>query len=241
MAKDFLGFIASVEGTEALTAAQSPPSGPYVINGSSLPADVLPAVKDIQAYLDANAAAPALEFLSPVKGPALEQTHGRRRHRSVHRRGGGRAVRSGRGEGGASSSACRAGSSETTWARSRPAASPPAARARRAPRDERARRASVLGAYPYWFYLPAAIVFGIIFIVPTVLAFYYSLTRWTLFDAEFIGLDNFAQFFREPALRAGCATRSSTPSSRAGSRSSSGCCWRRCSPRGSTSATCCGR
>ena len=72
VAKDFLGFIASVEGTEALTAAV-PPSGPYVINGSSLPDTVLPAVKDIQTYLDANAAAPALEFLSPVKGPALEQ------------------------------------------------------------------------------------------------------------------------------------------------------------------------
>jgi raffinose/stachyose/melibiose transport system permease protein len=78
-----------------------------------------------------------------------------------------------------------------------------AARARRAPRDERARRAAVLGAYPYWFYLPAAIVFGIIFVVPTVLAFWYSLTRWTLFDAQFIGLDNFALFFREPALTSG--------------------------------------
>jgi raffinose/stachyose/melibiose transport system permease protein len=78
-----------------------------------------------------------------------------------------------------------------------------ATRARRAPRDERARRAAVLGAYPYWFYLPAAIVFGIIFVVPTVLAFYYSLTRWTLFDAEFIGLDNFSLFFREPALTSG--------------------------------------
>ena len=78
-----------------------------------------------------------------------------------------------------------------------------ATRARRGPRDSRARRASVLGAYPYWFYLPAAIVFGVIFVAPTVLAFYYSLTRWTLFDAEFIGLDNFTQFFREPALTSG--------------------------------------
>jgi raffinose/stachyose/melibiose transport system substrate-binding protein len=68
----FLAFIASVEGTEALTAA-SAPSGPYVVKGSSLPADTLPAVLDIQAYLDKNAAGPALEFLSPVKGPALEQ------------------------------------------------------------------------------------------------------------------------------------------------------------------------
>ena len=35
---------------------------------------------------------------------------------------------------------------------------------------------------------------SVIFVVPTVAAFYFSLTRWTLFDAEFIGLDNFAQF-----------------------------------------------
>ena len=71
-AKAFLAFIASVEGTEALTAAVSP-SGPYVIDGASLPDDVLPAVNDIKAYIDSGASAPALEFLSPVKGPALEQ------------------------------------------------------------------------------------------------------------------------------------------------------------------------
>ena len=67
-----MGSSHPVEGTEALTSAIAP-SGPYVINGSSLPADVLPAVKDIQTYLEANTTAPALEFLSPVKGPALEQ------------------------------------------------------------------------------------------------------------------------------------------------------------------------
>ena len=32
----------------------------------------MPAVKDIQPYIDNNAAGPALEFLSPVKGPSLE-------------------------------------------------------------------------------------------------------------------------------------------------------------------------
>jgi raffinose/stachyose/melibiose transport system permease protein len=51
--------------------------------------------------------------------------------------------------------------------------------------------------------LPAAIVFGVIFVIPTILSFYYSLTRWTLFETEFIGLDNFFQFFREPALTSG--------------------------------------
>jgi raffinose/stachyose/melibiose transport system permease protein len=62
------------------------------------------------------------------------------------------------------------------------------------------RRARADSAYPHWFYLPAGIIFGLVFVVPTLLSFYYSLTRWTLFDVEFIGLDNFVQFFNEPAL-----------------------------------------
>jgi len=61
----------------------------------------------------------------------------------------------------------------------------------------------VLGAYPHWFYLPAGIVFGVIFVIPTILSFYYSLTRWTLFETEFIGLDNYFLFFQEPALTSG--------------------------------------
>lgn len=72
VAKDFLCFVASIEGTEVLTEAVAP-AGPYVIKGATLPDDVLPAVQDIQAYIDAGASAPALEFLSPIKGPALEQ------------------------------------------------------------------------------------------------------------------------------------------------------------------------
>jgi raffinose/stachyose/melibiose transport system permease protein len=57
--------------------------------------------------------------------------------------------------------------------------------------------------YPYWFYLPAFVIFFIFFLLPTFSSFYYSLTRWTLFDSEFIGLDNFKQFFEEPALTKG--------------------------------------
>lgn len=71
IAKAFLGFVASVEGTEAQTAGAAP-SGPYLIEGSSLPPDALPAVLDIQGYLEGGASAPALEFLSPIKGPNLE-------------------------------------------------------------------------------------------------------------------------------------------------------------------------
>ncbi len=62
---------------------------------------------------------------------------------------------------------------------------------------------STMRSYPHSFYLPAAIIFGVIFVAPTLLAFFFSLTRWTLFDWEFIGLDNFGQFFREPALTNG--------------------------------------
>jgi raffinose/stachyose/melibiose transport system substrate-binding protein len=72
VAKDFLGFIASTAGVDALTAAVAP-TGPYVIKGATLPDSVLPAVKDVAAYIDSGKSAPALEFLSPVKGPSLEQ------------------------------------------------------------------------------------------------------------------------------------------------------------------------
>jgi raffinose/stachyose/melibiose transport system permease protein len=57
--------------------------------------------------------------------------------------------------------------------------------------------------YPYWFVVPGGLIFTIFFLVPSVMAFWFSLTRWTLFDQEFIGLDNYVQFFREPALSSG--------------------------------------
>ncbi len=62
---------------------------------------------------------------------------------------------------------------------------------------------AVLRTYPNWFYLPAALVFGVFFVVPTVLAFYFSLTRWTLFNATFIGLDNYVEFLSDPMLMSG--------------------------------------
>jgi raffinose/stachyose/melibiose transport system permease protein len=46
-------------------------------------------------------------------------------------------------------------------------------------------------------------VFGVFFIAPTLLAFYFSLTRWTLFDSTFIGLENYQRFFNDPQLTAG--------------------------------------
>jgi raffinose/stachyose/melibiose transport system permease protein len=66
-----------------------------------------------------------------------------------------------------------------------------------------ARPRVVLRTYPNWFYLPAAIVFGVIFVVPTALSFYFSLTRWSLFDATFIGFDNYVTFLKDPMLSSG--------------------------------------
>ena len=65
------------------------------------------------------------------------------------------------------------------------------------------RSQAVLQTYPNWFYLPAALVFGIFFLVPTLLAFYFSLTRWSLFDSVFIGLDNYVSFLSDPQLLSG--------------------------------------
>jgi raffinose/stachyose/melibiose transport system substrate-binding protein len=44
-----------------------------MIKGAKLPDTVLPAVKDIAAYIDSGNSYPALEFVSPIKGPNLEQ------------------------------------------------------------------------------------------------------------------------------------------------------------------------
>lgn len=69
----FLNFVASVEGCQTMIEAAGA-SGPYLIKGCDLPADVPPAVKDMMPYFQTEGmTAPALEFLSPVKGPALEQ------------------------------------------------------------------------------------------------------------------------------------------------------------------------
>jgi raffinose/stachyose/melibiose transport system permease protein len=39
--------------------------------------------------------------------------------------------------------------------------------------------------------------------VPTFASFYFSLTRWTLFETHFIGFDNYVTFFTEPMLMQG--------------------------------------
>jgi raffinose/stachyose/melibiose transport system permease protein len=71
------------------------------------------------------------------------------------------------------------------------------------PAAGRAHGPGVARHYPYWFYLPAGVVYLALFVLPTFASLFFSLTRWRLIDWQFIGLDNFAQFFREPALLTG--------------------------------------
>ena len=54
--------------TKAIT-----PSGPYMIKGSTLPSGLPTAVTDLQKFIDDGNVSPALEFVSPIKGPNLEK------------------------------------------------------------------------------------------------------------------------------------------------------------------------
>lgn len=69
----------------------------------------------------------------------------------------------------------------------------------RTPRSRPAHRLAA-SAYPLWFHVPAGMLFLVLFAVPTFASFYFSLTRWTLFDVEYIGLENFIDFLTEPML-----------------------------------------
>lgn len=70
-AKKFIAFANSPEGCDVQNTELTP-SGPYAITSCSLPSDVPGALKDMQAYFDKGQTSPALEFLSPIKGPNLE-------------------------------------------------------------------------------------------------------------------------------------------------------------------------
>lgn len=69
-AKKFVAFTQSEGGCEVQNTAMVP-SGPYT-NACVLPDEVPSMIKDMQAYFDAGETNPALEFVSPIKGPNLE-------------------------------------------------------------------------------------------------------------------------------------------------------------------------
>jgi raffinose/stachyose/melibiose transport system substrate-binding protein len=72
-AKKLVAFVASKQGGCDPWVEINAITGPFLIQGCELPADVPAAVSDLQTYFTADGrTAPALEFLSPVKGPSLE-------------------------------------------------------------------------------------------------------------------------------------------------------------------------
>ena len=71
-AKKFAEFLTTPESCD-IQSETTAPQGPFVIDGCDLPEDVPAMVSDMQAYFDEGKTNLALEFLSPIKGPALEQ------------------------------------------------------------------------------------------------------------------------------------------------------------------------
>lgn len=80
----------------------------------------------------------------------------------------------------------------------RTAASPPPAK--KPPSSRRRKRDTLAFAYPGWFYAPAALIYGVLFLLPTITSFYFAFTRWNLSSAEWIGFDNFITFFTQERL-----------------------------------------
>ena len=57
--------------------------------------------------------------------------------------------------------------------------------------------------YSAWFLAPAVIIFGLLFIIPTVISLFFSMTVWDLSSFRWVGLQNFIDFFSEYSLRIG--------------------------------------
>jgi raffinose/stachyose/melibiose transport system permease protein len=57
--------------------------------------------------------------------------------------------------------------------------------------------------YNVWFLTPLLLIYTVIFIFPTIISFFFSMTIWTLTEFRFVGLYNFKTFFSEYSLRIG--------------------------------------
>jgi raffinose/stachyose/melibiose transport system substrate-binding protein len=68
----FFDFVLSDEG-QAIQMSLNPGEGPSVVNGVELPANAFGAVNDMLKYFEAGKTAPALEFITVVKGPNTPQ------------------------------------------------------------------------------------------------------------------------------------------------------------------------
>ena len=67
----------------------------------------------------------------------------------------------------------------------------------------KAKQKKIENPYSYALVAPIGIIFTIFFVIPTFVSFFFSMTRWTLFDWEFVGFENFIQYFKEASLAIG--------------------------------------
>ena len=67
----------------------------------------------------------------------------------------------------------------------------------------KAKQKKIENPYSYALVAPIGIIFTIFFVIPTIVSFFFSMTRWTLFDWEFVGFENFIQYFKEASLAIG--------------------------------------
>lgn len=57
--------------------------------------------------------------------------------------------------------------------------------------------------YTYRMVLPIALIYLIFFVIPTLVSLFFSMTRWSLFDWQYVGLENFRTYFSEASLAIG--------------------------------------
>ena len=57
--------------------------------------------------------------------------------------------------------------------------------------------------YSFAFLIPVITIYGGLFILPTIISFFFSMTVWDFTSFRWVGIQNFINFFSEYSLRIG--------------------------------------
>lgn len=57
--------------------------------------------------------------------------------------------------------------------------------------------------YSMWFVVPALVIFGVFFLIPMIISFYFSMTVWNFDSARFSGFENYVLFLTDRSLSIG--------------------------------------
>ena len=236
-AKKFQAFLATKEACDII-ASKSGASGPFVVDGCTLPADVPPIVSDQQPT--STRARPAWRLSSSRRSRARPSSRSRCRsdpasptpstaRRSTTRTSRSRPAARPAGLVGSRDSLCirwRADGVDAADAPSTADNSPDGggpmttqattAGSALAPRPRRSGR--MASAYPFAFYLPAAVIYGVFFLLPTITSFYFSSPGGRCSTCSSSASTTSSSSSGNPPSSRASSTRSSTPSSRAARR-----------------------